>query len=111
MFPAYRWCVSVLQKCFARRLGACSETGVLPGLEQAQTDGETSSGHELVSKCSERPVGGAGSIWMSMHTFLLSFDLATMSTQELTDPGHPLALVHGGAVGRMGGGPHGPEVV
>lgn len=104
--------MSVLQKCFARRLGAYSETGVLPGTGAGTNQWrETSRGHELMGKCSERLVGGAGSIWMSTHTFLLSFDLATMSTQELTDPRHPLALVHGGAVGRMGGGPDWPEVV
>lgn len=83
-FSSIQMVCDVLQKCIARRLGTCSETGVLPGLGEGPAAGVCSY---------ERTLGGAGSGWMFGHTFLQSFDLATMATQELTDPGH----THGSA--------------
>lgn len=52
-----------------------------PGPAQAHSTGAP-------ARALQRPVGGAGPVWMFAHTFLLSFDLAARASQELIDPRH-----------------------
>ena len=103
-------------KCVSGGLGVCAET-----------EGSTQdwSGHSLTERGAhrehvlsvrassqrERPIGGAGSVGMFWHTFLLSFDSATPTVQNSLTPVTLAALVHRGAVGAGGGGsPAGQEV-
>lgn len=89
-FSSIQMVCDVLQKCIARRLGTCSETGVLPGLGAGTLMKRGASGGRVLVRKDPRRC------WLRVDVrahLIQSFDLATMATQELTDPGH----THGSA--------------